>query len=120
MSPENWFWKDAGCREDSSTWVGQMKVSAKHVTKRKAQKSAGSTIAKKGTRSDVRSQKLSESGSRKQELQRRNGSGKKGIVTHPLSESQWNTGHFSLKKVGVGEAQELVHASRSVQRPCCN
>ena len=25
----------------------------------------------------------------------------RGIATHPLSESQWNRGHFSMKKVGV-------------------
>ena len=42
--------------------VGQMKASAKHVTKRKAQKSTGSTIAQNGMRSIVRSQRLSESG----------------------------------------------------------
>ena len=31
---------EGGCRKDSSTFVGQMKVSAKHVRRRKAQKSA--------------------------------------------------------------------------------
>ena len=61
-------------RKDSSILVGQMKVSAKHVTKRKAQKRTGSTIVQSGTRSDVRSQRLSESGSKKREPQR-SGSG---------------------------------------------
>ena len=28
-SPEYWFWKEAGCRKESSTLVGRMKVSAK-------------------------------------------------------------------------------------------
>ena len=37
--PENWFWKEAGCREDPSTLVGRMKVNAKNVARRKAQKS---------------------------------------------------------------------------------
>ena len=60
-------WTDAGCRKDSSTLVGQMKVSAKHVTRRKAQTSTGFTIAQNGTRSDGRSQRLSESGSKKRE-----------------------------------------------------
>ena len=27
--PENWFWKEAGCRKDSSTLVGQLKARAK-------------------------------------------------------------------------------------------
>ena len=48
-----WFWKEAGCRKNSSTLVGQMKASTKHATK-KEQKSTGSTIDQKGTRSDVR------------------------------------------------------------------
>ena len=73
---DNWFWKDVGCREDSSTLVGEMKVSAKHVTRRKAQRSTGSTTAQNGTRSDVRSQRLSVSGSKKRELRRKSGSGK--------------------------------------------
>ena len=34
----------------------------------------------------------------KPKLQRKSGSGKRGIVTHPLSESQWSRGHFSIKK----------------------
>ena len=42
-SIETSFWKEAGCRKDFSTLVGQMKVSAKHVTRRKAQKSTGFT-----------------------------------------------------------------------------
>ena len=66
----------AGSRKDYSTLVGQMKASAKRVTKRKAQKSTGSTIAQNGTRSDVRFQKLSEGGSNKREPQRRSGNGK--------------------------------------------
>ena len=47
----------------------------KHVTKRKGQKSIDFTIALNGTRLDVRCQRLSESGSKKREPQRRNGSG---------------------------------------------
>ena len=56
--PENWSWKEAGCRKDSSTLVGRMKVSAKLVTRRKAQRSTGFTIAQNGTWSDGRSQRL--------------------------------------------------------------
>ena len=81
MSPENEFWKEAGCRKDSSTLVGQMNVSAKHVTKRKAQKNTGSIVAQNGTRSDVRSQRLAESGSKKREPQRRSGNDKEVFVT---------------------------------------
>ena len=44
-------WKEAVCRNDSSTKVGRMKVSAKPVTRRKVQKNTGSTIAQNGTNS---------------------------------------------------------------------
>ena len=36
MSPDIWFWKEAGCRKDYWTLVGQMKASPKCVRKRKA------------------------------------------------------------------------------------
>ena len=35
----------------------------------------------------------------------------RGTVAHPLSQSQWNRGHFSMKK-WESEKQKLVHASR--------
>ena len=40
--PENWTWKEAGCRKDSSTLVGRMKVNVKLVARRKAQKAQAS------------------------------------------------------------------------------
>ena len=52
------------------------RVSAQPVTRRKAQISTGSTIAEDGTKSDGRSQKPSENGSKKREPQRRSGNGK--------------------------------------------
>ena len=69
IQPENWFWKEAGCTEDSSTVVGQMKVSAKHVTKKKAQKSTFYHCP------EWRFQMLLEGGSKKREPQR-SGNGK--------------------------------------------
>ena len=90
-----WFWKDVGCREDSSTLVGEMKVSAKHVTRRKAQRSTGSTTAQNGTRSDGEAFRKWEQKARKPQKEWR---WQRGIVSHPLSESQWNRDHFSLKK----------------------
>ena len=56
----NYFWKEAGCRRDTSTLVGRMKLNAKPVTRRKAQN---------GTKLDGKV--LSESGSKKREPQRR-------------------------------------------------
>ena len=41
MLRETCSWKEAGCRKNSSTLVGQMQASVKHVTKRKAQKNTG-------------------------------------------------------------------------------
>ena len=58
-----------------------MKVSAKLDTRKKAQKSTGSSIVENGTRSGGRSQRLSGSGSKKQEPQRRSGSGKEVLLS---------------------------------------
>ena len=60
-----------GCRRSSTTSVDRTKVSAKHVIRRKAQKSTGFTIAQNGTNSDGRSQKPSENGNNKPKLQRK-------------------------------------------------
>ena len=51
-------------------------VSAKDAAKKRERRSTGCITAQAGTKSDVGSQRLSESGSRKQEPQRRSGIGK--------------------------------------------
>ena len=68
------------------------------VTRRKAQKSTASTIAQNGTRAEGRSQRLSESGSKKRKLQRKSGSGKE-LSSRTLSvKANGIGGHFSMKK----------------------
>ena len=80
-----------GAEKSLPTLVGRMKVSAKPATRRKALKSTGSTTAQDGTRSEGRSQRLSGSGNKKREPQRKSEwKWQRGIVEHPLSESQWN------------------------------
>ena len=66
---------------------------------RKAQKSTGFTIAQNGTRSDGRSQRPSESGSKKRELQRRSESGKK-VLLCILSVKAHGTGATSVRESG--------------------
>ena len=51
-------WRKAGCRRNSSTSGGRMKVGAKLVTRRKAQKITGSTIAQNGTKEGAKSENL--------------------------------------------------------------
>ena len=51
--------------------VGRMKVSVKLVTKKKVQKSIGSTIVQNGKRSERRSHKLLESGSKNEDFKER-------------------------------------------------
>ena len=92
---EIWFWKEAGCSKDYSTLVGRMRVSAKLVTKRTAQKSTGSTTAQKGTKSDEGFQRHSESGSKKPKLQRKSGSGKE-VSSRTLSVKANGTGVISV------------------------
>ena len=74
----SYFWKEAGCRNDSSTLVGLMKVNAKLVTRTQAQKSAGSTTAQNGTKSDGGFQMLSENGTKVRTTKEE---WKRGIVT---------------------------------------
>ena len=50
--PEIWFWKEAGCRRNSSSLVGRKKVNIKLVKRRKALKSTGFIIAQHGTMLD--------------------------------------------------------------------
>ena len=56
--------------------VGWSNESDCQVTKKKTQKSRGSTIVHNGKGSEGRPQRLSESGSKKQGLQRKSGTGK--------------------------------------------
>ena len=79
----SYFWKEVGCR-------------AKPATSRKALKSIGSTTAQDGTRSEVRFQKPPENEKKKPKLLREKL--QRGIVEYPLSESQWNRGHFRMEK----------------------
>ena len=79
MWPERFSCKEDGSKRDFSALVGRMKVSAEFVTKRKAQKSTGSTIAQKSLKEGVHV-------------------AKRYCVTHLLNASQWKRGHFSMKK----------------------
>ena len=60
-------------------------------------------IAQNGTKSDWESQRLEQ----KARTSKEEWEWQRGIVTHPLSGSQWNRDHFHFEKVGVREAQEL-------------
>ena len=73
-------------------------VNAKAVTRRKVQKSTGSTIVQEGTKTGAKSQGRAESGNKKARISTKEWKWQRGIVTHPLSESQWNTGHFSVEE----------------------
>ena len=81
---------NAGCSRDSSTQVGRMKVNVEPVTRRKAQKNTGSTTAQSGTKSNGGFRRPSESGSKKGRTSKNEWKWQRGIVTHPLSESQRN------------------------------
>ena len=118
MWPERSSWKEGGRKRDFSILAGRMHFSVKPARWRKAQESTGFTTVQNGTKSGVRFQRPSESGSKKRERRRKSGSGKRGIVTHPLSESQWTSGYFSMTKSESKKAQKLVHASGRLEGPC--
>ena len=101
MSQGSWFWKEAACRKDFSTLVGQLKANCKLVTKTKVEKSTGFAIVP-GWNAVVRQipevlqEKWEQKATTKKEWK-----WQRGIVTHPLSESQWNRGPFQHEKVVV-------------------
>ena len=82
---------------DFSTLVGQMKANAKLVTKGKVQKSTGSTIVQGGMKSGANSEALRKL-EQKARTSKKEWMWQRGIVTHHLSESQWNRCHFSVEK----------------------
>ena len=53
---------------------------------------------------------------RKAKMSKKEWKWQRGIVAHPLSESQWNRGHFSMRRWEF-EKQKLEHASKRLQRP---
>ena len=62
-------------------------------------KSTGLITTQNGTRSDLSFQGPSESGSKKKnKTSKKEWKWQRGIVAHPLSESQWNRGHFSTEQ----------------------
>ena len=83
--------------KETSILIGRTPVNVTLARKRKDQKSTGSATAQNGTKSDERFQKFSGSWSKKEEPQRRSGSGKEVL----LNISQWKPmeqGHFSVTK----------------------
>ena len=65
------FGRRTGPETTIRLWIGQMKASAKLVTRRKAQKSTVFRMAQSSSRFDERFRSLSQSGSKRRELQRR-------------------------------------------------
>ena len=92
-----------------------MKVNAKLVTRRKAQKSTGFIIAQNGTRLEGNPRGKARTSKKEWKWQR-------GIVAHPLSKSRWNKGHFSIEKSGSLRSTNAgaCHASRGLQGPRCH
>ena len=76
-----------------------MKVTLKPVRRREVQKSTGFTTVQHGTRSGGRFRRPSESGSKRQELERKSGSGKE-VSSRTLSVKANGTGVFSVCKSG--------------------
>ena len=94
MWPERSSWKVVGRKKDCSILIGRTPVNVKPARKRKEQKSTGYTTAQNGTKSDERSQKFSGSWSKKQDPQRRSGSGKE-VLLNVLSVEVNGTGAIS-------------------------
>ena len=98
MWPGRSSWTVVGHKRNCSILAGRMSVNVKLARWRKAQRSTGSTIALSGTKSDGRFQRPQEVGAKKQEHQRRSGSGKE-VLLCILSVNADGTGAiFSMRK----------------------
>ena len=97
IEPGRFSWKVEGRRRDYLMLVGRISVNVKHARRRKAQKNTGSTTAQNGTKSDGRFPRFPESGSKKQEPQRRSGSGKEALL-NIFSVKANGRGHLSVRK----------------------
>ena len=84
-----------------------MKVNVKLVTRRKAQKNTGSATAQNGARLDGRFRRPSESGSKKQRLKRKSGSGQE-VSLRTLSVQANGTGVTSVCKSGSLRSTKAV------------
>ena len=120
MWPERSSWKEVGRKRDYSTLAGRISVNVKLARWWKAQRSTGSTTAQSGMKADGKFQRPSKSWSKKQEPQKKEWKWQRGIVLHPLSESQWNRGHFSMRKWVSVKHKKLVYTSRRFQGPRCH
>ena len=98
--------------------AGRMSVNVKLARWRKAQRSTGSPLPRNEVRQEIPEafRKLEQ----KTTTTIKEWKWQRGIVEHPLSESQWNRGHFSMRK-WESEAQKLGKTSRRFQgltAPC--
>ena len=88
-------WKVVGRKRDCSILAGRMSVNVKLA---KAQRSTASTTAQNGTKPDERFHKFFRKLEQKARTSKEEWKWQRGIVEHPLSVSQWNRGHFSMRK----------------------
>ena len=93
MWPGRSSWKVVGRKRDHWIWAN-----VKHSNWRKAQKGTGCTTVQNGTKAGGRFRRPSESGSKRARNVEERVEVQRGIVPHPLSESQWmNRGNFTMK-----------------------
>ena len=101
MSRGSWFWKEAGCRQDSSILDGRTKANAEDAAKKRERKGTGYIIPQAGTNVRRRIPEAFRKWEHKARTSKKECKCQRGIVTHPLSESQWKKGPFQCKEVGV-------------------
>ena len=110
MWPGRSSWTEVRRKGDYSILAGRMSVNVEHANWRKAQKGTGCTTVQNGTKSVGKFWRPSESGSKKARTLKTEWKWHRGIVAHPLGESQWNRGGFRMK---IWESEK--HQSRSMQ-----
>ena len=98
MWPGRSFWKVDGRKRDCSILIGRTPVNVKLARKRKGQKSTGYTTAQSGMKPAESFQMFSVKIGAKKTRTEKEWKWQRGTVEHPPSGSQWNRGHFRMRK----------------------
>ena len=110
---ESCFWKEPGCRNDFSTLADRMKARVKPVTRRKVQKSMGSTIAQNGIEIRRKIPQAFSKWEQKARTSKREWKWQRGIVAQQ--------GPLQLDKVGSQISPKVwARQLEGFMEPCCH
>ena len=122
MWPGRSSWKKVERKKDHAIFDVRMLVDVKHANWRKAQKSTGCTTAQNGTRSDGKSQRLSEKWEQKAETSKKEWQWQKRYSRTPTQWTPVEQRKFQNNDVGARKASKLerLESGELVAGPWCS